>query len=110
MLTAMCGVMSSQFRSRSRPNEAGVQWRVRATVDQVQRRRISADAAWEASAGGWRNVETRRPEGAGPSVTDAGRKSHSAGQTRAMKAVFMDYVWTASDMLVLDMWSETKAA
>jgi IS1 family transposase len=32
------------------------------------------------------------------------------GQTPAMKAGLMDYVWTASDLLALAMWSEEKAA
>lgn len=39
------------------------------------------------------------------------RKHRSlGGKTPAMAAGLTDYVWTASDLLALDMWCETKAA
>ena len=38
------------------------------------------------------------------------RHSPLGGKTPAMKAGLTDYVWTPSDMLALDMWTEGKAA
>jgi hypothetical protein len=39
------------------------------------------------------------------------RKHRSlGGSTPAIAAGLTDYVWTASDLLSLDMWSETRAA